>query len=160
MICIPGRAGLGRFDIVMLGLSLALVAVVLLPAYLKSTLSLEIQRCYATQRRLFAAVDAYESDHRKPLPEMGEALGLLREHGYISELPVDPGDERPTSSSHYGRNAQGAVYCWVHGSPWPASVRPEREPDRRFIGPPAPPPKPPSPRPPGVVIKKIPGFWR
>lgn len=158
---IPGRRGLSTLDFVLMGLSLALLAVVLLPAYLKSTLSVEVTRCYATQRRLHAALDAYETDHRQRLPDMPQALELLLKNGYISELPVDPGDERRESSAHYGRTSAGAVCCWVHGSPWAQDVQPEREPkDRRFIGPPAPPPKPPSPRPPGVVIKKIPGFWR
>ena len=150
--------GFGTVDFVLLAVALGLVAMVILPAFIRSSVSLEIQRCYALQRRLHAACDAYETDHRERLPEMQAALGLLLEGGYISELPVDPGDGRPSSRAHFGRNAVGAVYCRVHGSPWPHSVRPAREPaDRRFIGP-LYQASPKSPGPP--VIKHVPGFWR
>lgn len=155
------RDGLGTLDFVLLGATLGLVALVILPAYLKSTVSLDVQRCFALQRRLHAAVDAYETDNRVRLPDLQQALPLLLKNGYLSELPLDPGDGREASVSHYGRNADGAVYCWVHGSPWPRTVRPEREPhDQRFIGPPPPPPKPASVKPGPVTVKKIPGFWR
>lgn len=150
--------GFGTVDFVLLSVALGLVAMVVLPAFIRQSVSAEIARCFATQRRLHAAVDAYETDTKKKLPEMQAALRELLEAGYISELPVDPGDERPSSTAHFGRNAGGAVYCWVHGSPWPYLERPRREPaDRRFIGPLfQPTPKPPQP----FVIKRIPGFWR
>ena len=147
-------------DFLILGLTLALIALVVLPAFIRSSVSLEIARCYTLQRRLHAAVDAYESDTKTSLPDLQQALPLLVKNGYLSELPVDPGDDRAESIMHFGRNYDGAVYCWVHGSPWPQAERPARSPlppPWRY-GPtwPPPPPPPADKRP---MIKKIPGLW-
>jgi len=144
----------------MLALTLALIALVVLPAFIRSSVSLEIGRCWALQRHLLAALDAYEADTSEKLTDLQTALPLLVEHGYLSQPPVDPGDERPASIMHFGRNAHGAVYCWVHGSPWPDGKRPALGPGRppwRY-GPTWPPPPPPPDK--RIVIKKIPGFYR
>lgn len=155
------RSGLGSVDVTLLALTLALIALVVLPAFIRSTVSLEIQRCWAQQRRIHAAVDAYETDTHTRLPDLEEALPLLVKNGYLSGMPEDPGDERPASVSHYGRNGDGAVYCWVHGSPWPQSATPVREPQvPRLRQGPAWPPPPPPPTDPRPMIKKVPGFWR
>lgn len=154
------RRGWDTAEFVLLALILGLLAFVVLPAYLKSAATQDIARCYGVQRKLHAAIDAYESDTRHPLTDLPGAVPELIKRGYLSEPPVDPGDGRPASTAHYGRNARGAVYCWVHGSAWEHDAVPERRPapPRRTFGPPMPPPPPPRPGP--ITVKRIPGFWR
>ena len=53
---LPGRRAFSRLDFALLAVLMGLIAVVMLPTYIKSTVSEEIQRCYATQRRLHAAL--------------------------------------------------------------------------------------------------------
>lgn len=154
------RRGWDTAEFVLLALILGLLAFVVVPAYLKSRASQDIAQCYGIQKKLHAAVDAFESDTRRRIADLDAALPELIQRGYLSELPVDPGDGRPGSVIHFGRNARGAVYCWVHGSAWDPDVTPERRPTppRRTYGPPMPTP---TPRPAGpITVKKIPGFWR
>lgn len=154
------RRGWDTAEFVLLALILTLLAFVVLPAYLKSVTSQDVARCYAVQRKLDAAIDGFESDTRQKIADLTAALPELLRNGYLANLPVDPGDGRPGSVRHYGRNARGAVYCWVHGSAWEPHATPVRAPSppKRTFGPSRPPPPP---RPPGpITVRKIPGFWR
>jgi competence protein ComGC len=155
------RAGTVALDLLLLIAILTLLAFVTIPSWERSTTLSEIRQCYAIQRRLLAAVEAFEVDTGQPVGELTAFLPRLVQEGYLPGLPSDPGDDGPASFSHFGQSTRGTIYCWVHGSPWACGPRP--------VASPAPEGRPTdlstaSPRasPPGRHIspRKFPGLWR
>jgi len=111
-------------DIILLLVILAVLAFVLVPSYERSTSLREMRACYAIQRKLLAAVEAYEADTGQSVGELTAFLPRLVEKGYLPEVPQDPGDDGTSSFTHYGQSLNGTIYCWVHGSPWSCGPRP------------------------------------
>jgi uncharacterized RDD family membrane protein YckC len=73
------------------------------------------RRCFSNQRHLMASTELYCFDKHKMLTiSTKEDLITLKNHGYISNIPNDPG--QPESEHNYRSDTHGNIWCTVHGT--------------------------------------------
>lgn len=73
--------------------------------------------CFANQKTVAGALEMYELDTGKPLPDLTPAnLEVLRAAGYLQEIPVDP-DHEHVGHSHLVLVDPTRYYpaCLIHG---------------------------------------------
>jgi hypothetical protein len=128
---VPGRVrrrGATPSEVVAFGVAVLGLSVLTSPASRLAPQNAEVRECWAVQRTIDAALDAFESDSGPAGTDLVALLPRMVRGGYLSIMPEDPGASQAASHRHYGRRARGAVYCWLHGSPWPDGRPPPRLP--------------------------------
>lgn len=109
------RGAFTLVEIVIVCLIISVLVGLAAPAYDRYKKYSFTRACYANQKTVSSALQAYNLDHNEKRTDYPGVMHDLQTGGYIRQVPDDPGAGAGSSSDYQPTEVGHGITCKVHG---------------------------------------------